>query len=39
MNVSAKTVETYRVCIKEKIELDNVTLQTREAAQWVIEDN
>lgn len=38
MNLSPKTVETYRSRIKEKLELDDMASLTREAAQWVLEN-
>ncbi len=38
MNLSPKTVETYRARIKEKLELDDMASLTREAAQWVLEN-
>jgi DNA-binding NarL/FixJ family response regulator len=37
MNVSPKTVETYRARIKEKLGLKNVTELVQHAAQWVLE--
>jgi DNA-binding NarL/FixJ family response regulator len=37
MNVSPKTVETYRARIKEKLGLRNVTELVQRAAQWVLE--
>jgi DNA-binding NarL/FixJ family response regulator len=37
MNVSPKTVETYRARIKEKLGLKNVTELVQRAAQWVLE--
>lgn len=37
MNVSPKTVETYRARIKEKLNLNNVTELVQRAAQWVLE--
>jgi DNA-binding NarL/FixJ family response regulator len=37
MNVSPKTVETYRARIKEKLGLNNVTELVQRAAQWVLE--
>ena len=37
MNVSPKTVETYRARIKEKLELNNVTELIQRATQWVLE--
>jgi DNA-binding NarL/FixJ family response regulator len=37
MNVSPKTVETYRARIKEKLGLNNVTQLVQRAAQWVLE--
>jgi DNA-binding NarL/FixJ family response regulator len=37
MNVSPKTVETYRARIKEKLGLSNVTELVQRAAQWVLE--
>jgi DNA-binding NarL/FixJ family response regulator len=38
MNVSPKTVETYRARIKEKLGLRNVTELVHRAAQWVLEN-
>jgi DNA-binding NarL/FixJ family response regulator len=38
MNVSPKTVETYRARIKEKLGLNNVTELVQQAAQWVLEN-
>jgi DNA-binding NarL/FixJ family response regulator len=38
MNVSPKTVETYRARIKEKLQLNNVTELVRRATQWVLEN-
>jgi DNA-binding NarL/FixJ family response regulator len=37
MNVSPKTVETYRARIKEKLGLSNVSELVQRAAQWVLE--
>jgi DNA-binding NarL/FixJ family response regulator len=37
MNVSPKTVETYRARIKEKLGLSNVTELVQQATQWVLE--
>ncbi len=37
MNVSPKTVETYRARIKEKLGLSNVTELVQRATQWVLE--
>jgi DNA-binding NarL/FixJ family response regulator len=37
MNVSAKTVETYRARLKEKLGLSNATELVRRATQWVLE--
>lgn len=37
MNVSPKTVETYRARIKEKLGLNNVTELVQRAVQWVLE--
>jgi DNA-binding NarL/FixJ family response regulator len=37
MNVSPKTVETYRARIKEKLHLSNVTELVQQATQWVLE--
>jgi DNA-binding NarL/FixJ family response regulator len=37
MQVSPKTVETYRARIKEKLNLHNVTELVRRATQWVLE--
>jgi DNA-binding NarL/FixJ family response regulator len=38
MNLSPKTIETYRSRIKEKLELDDMAALTREAVQWVMEN-
>ena len=38
MSLSPKTIETYRARIKEKLELDDMSSLTREAAQWVLEN-
>lgn len=38
MQLSPKTVETYRARIKEKLELDDMAALTREAVQWVMEN-
>jgi DNA-binding NarL/FixJ family response regulator len=37
MHVSPKTVETYRVRIKEKLNVDSLPELMRRAAQWVLE--
>lgn len=37
MHVSPKTVETYRVRIKEKLNLESLPQLMRRAAQWVLE--
>jgi DNA-binding NarL/FixJ family response regulator len=37
MNVSPKTVETYRARINEKLGLSNVTELVQQATQWVLE--
>jgi DNA-binding NarL/FixJ family response regulator len=37
MNVSSKTVETYRALIKQKLGLRNATQLVQRAAQWVLE--
>jgi DNA-binding NarL/FixJ family response regulator len=37
MNVSSKTVETYRARIKQKLGLRNATELVQRAAQWVLE--
>jgi DNA-binding NarL/FixJ family response regulator len=37
MNVSPKTVETYRARIKEKLGLSNITELVQQATQWVLE--
>lgn len=37
MHVSPKTVETYRVRIKEKLNVDSLPELMRQAAQWVLE--
>jgi DNA-binding NarL/FixJ family response regulator len=39
MNVSPKTVETYRARIKEKLGLSNVTELVQQATQWVLESS
>jgi DNA-binding NarL/FixJ family response regulator len=36
MHVSPKTVETYRVRIKEKLNIDTLTELIRRATQWVL---
>lgn len=38
MDLSPKTIETYRSRIKEKLELNNMAMLTREATQWVLEN-
>lgn len=38
MQLSPKTIETYRARIKEKLALDDMAALTREAVQWVIEN-
>ncbi|WP_372718568.1 response regulator [Novipirellula sp.] len=38
MCLSPKTIETYRARIKEKLQLDDTSLLTREATQWVLEN-
>ncbi|MEZ6153233.1 MAG: response regulator transcription factor [Pirellulaceae bacterium] len=38
MQLSPKTIETYRARIKEKLELDDMAALTRQAVQWVIEN-
>ncbi len=38
MQLSPKTVETYRARIKEKLELNDMAMLTREAVQWVLEN-
>lgn len=38
MNLSPKTVETYRARIKEKIDVKDMAELTREATRWVIEN-
>ncbi|QDV61895.1 MULTISPECIES: response regulator transcription factor [Crateriforma] len=38
MNLSPKTVETYRARIKEKVDLRDMASLTREATQWVLEN-
>lgn len=38
MQLSPKTIETYRARIKEKLELDDMASLTREAVQWVMEN-
>lgn len=37
MHVSPKTVETYRVRIKEKLNVESLPELMRRAAQWVLE--
>ncbi|HEY8505978.1 MAG TPA: LuxR C-terminal-related transcriptional regulator [Gemmataceae bacterium] len=37
MHLSPKTVETYRLRIKEKLGLKNYTELTQRAARWVLE--
>tara|TARA_E500000305_G_scaffold111956_2_gene130440 strand:+ start:207211 stop:207960 length:750 start_codon:yes stop_codon:yes gene_type:complete len=37
LNLSSKTVETYRENIKHKLNLENATALTRHAIQWVLE--
>lgn len=39
LNLSPKTVETYRENIKHKLNLENATELTRNAIQWVLEKN
>ncbi|QDU49127.1 response regulator [Gimesia panareensis] len=39
LNLSPKTVETYRENIKHKLNLDNATELIRNAIQWVLEKN
>ncbi|WP_339735141.1 response regulator transcription factor [uncultured Gimesia sp.] len=39
LNLSPKTVETYRENIKHKLNLDNATELTQNAIQWVLEKN
>ncbi|QDU10018.1 response regulator transcription factor [Gimesia aquarii] len=39
LNLSPKTVETYRENIKHKLNLENATALTRHAIQWVLEKN
>jgi DNA-binding NarL/FixJ family response regulator len=38
MQLSPKTIETYRARIKEKLELDDMPALTREAVQWMLEN-
>ncbi|WP_182868162.1 response regulator transcription factor [Rhodopirellula sp. JC639] len=38
MQLSPKTIETYRSRIKEKLELDDMAALAREAVHWVIEN-
>lgn len=38
MQLSPKTVETYRSRIKEKLELDDMAALAREAVRWVLEN-
>jgi DNA-binding NarL/FixJ family response regulator len=37
LNLSAKTIETHREHIKEKLNLANATELTRRAVQWVLQ--
>ena len=39
MNLSPKTIETYRSRIKEKLNVDDMVALTREATQWVLENS
>ena len=39
VNLSPKTVETYRENIKSKLNLNNATELTRHAVQWTLENN
>ena len=39
MELSPKTIETYRARIKEKLELRNMAQLTREATLWVLENS
>jgi DNA-binding NarL/FixJ family response regulator len=39
MRISAKTVETYRARIKEKLGLDNATELVQHATQWVLQNS
>ncbi len=39
MQLSPKTIETYRARIKEKLELADMASLSREAAQWVLENS
>ncbi|MCA9015192.1 MAG: response regulator transcription factor [Planctomycetaceae bacterium] len=38
LNLSSKTIETYRENIKHKLNLENATELTRHAIQWVLEN-
>lgn len=38
MQLSPKTIETYRARIKEKLELGDMASLTRQAVQWVLEN-
>lgn len=38
MQLSPKTIETYRARIKEKLQLDDMPALTREAVQWILEN-
>lgn len=38
MNLSPKTIETYRARIKNKLEIDDMASLVREATQWVLEN-
>ncbi len=38
MQLSPKTIETYRARIKDKLELPDMAALTREAVQWVLEN-
>ncbi|MEO8269804.1 MAG: LuxR C-terminal-related transcriptional regulator [Aureliella sp.] len=39
MQLSPKTIETYRARIKEKLELADMASLSREATQWVLENS
>ena len=38
MNLSPKTIETYRARIKEKLDVKDISELTREATRWVMEN-
>ncbi len=39
MHVSPKTIETYRVRIKEKLNVENIAELIQKAVQWVMENS